>query len=228
MSNDNSIAVVNLEKCDGCGNCVTACPYDAVNLNRENEKPKAVVKTEKCNGCGTCVPSCWSGSIQLPDTSDKIILEYISQFSKNHSGILVFTCSLYLSTMEGSSTNGKVEELRSNIIKVPCTGAVKPEYVLKALSSGLDGVMILACCEMGCCSAECKYKSANEWMIKRFAIFNKLLDHIGLGSKRVKIDQSASCDPAKYKEILMGFEKHLKELGRNPLVDHMNRGGGSR
>lgn len=225
MKNDNSIAIVDIEKCDGCGNCVTACPFDAVNLQQVKVNFKAVVDIEKCNGCGTCVPSCWSGSIQLPDISDKFILDSIDRFSKNHSGVLVFTCNLYLSTMMDTYPNGKGVIIESNIIKVPCTASIKPEYVLKALSSGLKGIMILACCEMGCCSTGCKYESANERMLKRFAIGNKLLDHIGLNSERIKIDQTASCDPAHYKEILIGFEKSLKELGPNPLVDNENQGG---
>ncbi len=46
-------AVVNSEKCDGCGSCVDECPVGAIELN-----DKAHVDPDLCTECGSCVDVC--------------------------------------------------------------------------------------------------------------------------------------------------------------------------
>ena len=48
-------AVVNQEKCMGCGACVSACPVEAIT---QKEDGKAVVDPDKCIDCGACVGEC--------------------------------------------------------------------------------------------------------------------------------------------------------------------------
>ena len=56
-------AVVDTEKCTGCGDCVEACPVEAIKL--ENEL--AVVDEDECTDCGTCQDECPNDAITVPE-----------------------------------------------------------------------------------------------------------------------------------------------------------------
>ena len=55
-------AVVNQEKCVGCGVCIEVCPAQAISLNL---KRKAQVNSEKCIECGRCARECPNQAIEL-------------------------------------------------------------------------------------------------------------------------------------------------------------------
>ncbi|NMC20346.1 MAG: 4Fe-4S binding protein [Thermogutta sp.] len=54
-------AIVNTETCNGCGECVQACPLDAITIQNE----KAVVDADVCGDCGACVDVCPTQSITV-------------------------------------------------------------------------------------------------------------------------------------------------------------------
>ncbi|MBN1443032.1 MAG: 4Fe-4S binding protein [Planctomycetes bacterium] len=54
-------AVVDKEKCSGCGSCVDVCPCEAIALVDDI----AVVDAEKCEDCGVCVDECPTQAISL-------------------------------------------------------------------------------------------------------------------------------------------------------------------
>jgi heterodisulfide reductase subunit A len=62
-----SIAQVDIERCSGCGECVLACPYEAIELVER----KAQVSETLCKGCGTCVGHCLPKAISLLHFTDE-------------------------------------------------------------------------------------------------------------------------------------------------------------
>ena len=58
---DPSVARVDTVNCAGCGQCVEACPYDAIVL----EDKKAIVNEYQCKGCGTCAATCPNKAMTL-------------------------------------------------------------------------------------------------------------------------------------------------------------------
>ena len=57
---DNGVARVNAQECNGCGVCVGACPVNAIILN-----DVAIVDENKCTGCGICIGRCPLGAITM-------------------------------------------------------------------------------------------------------------------------------------------------------------------
>jgi NAD-dependent dihydropyrimidine dehydrogenase PreA subunit len=55
-------AVVDSEKCTGCGICVEACPVRVIELKQN----KAVIGDD-CIGCGQCEQECPNGAIRLAE-----------------------------------------------------------------------------------------------------------------------------------------------------------------
>ena len=54
-------AVVDKEKCTGCGVCVDECPVEAIKM----EDDKAVIDADTCTECGQCVDACPNEAISM-------------------------------------------------------------------------------------------------------------------------------------------------------------------
>lgn len=55
-------AIVDKNKCNGCGSCKDMCPVNAITI----ESSKAVVSAE-CVGCGACVGQCPQSALSLAE-----------------------------------------------------------------------------------------------------------------------------------------------------------------
>jgi len=61
---------VNLEKCTGCGRCISACPFGVIELVNK----KAKILLSGCNLCGACVEACPFGAITIKEEKKAIDL----------------------------------------------------------------------------------------------------------------------------------------------------------
>ncbi len=50
------VASINADKCKGCGECVSVCPFGAISI--DGKEKKATVDWDKCYGCSVCVEKC--------------------------------------------------------------------------------------------------------------------------------------------------------------------------
>lgn len=60
MPPNRFLAVVDVEKCVGCQDCIEKCPFEAVEMVKVegSKKLKASIDSEKCKGCGVCIVGC--------------------------------------------------------------------------------------------------------------------------------------------------------------------------
>ena len=77
---DPLVAIVEPETCTACGECLTACPYDAISMSEEGDRHFAVISPTGCKGCGGCVPICPENAIDLLGYTDAQITSMIESF----------------------------------------------------------------------------------------------------------------------------------------------------
>ena len=70
---DPTVAEVDRDKCSGCGECILACPYNAI----ERVEGKAQVNVALCKGCGTCVGACLAKAITGHHFTDQELIAQI-------------------------------------------------------------------------------------------------------------------------------------------------------
>jgi coenzyme F420-reducing hydrogenase delta subunit len=89
--------------------------------------------------------------------------------------ISLFYCSNSLSPEEVQKCASGVADVQINAISLPCSGRVNLLYLLKAIETGADGVMLLTC-PIG----ECTYIQGNLRAQKRIEAVDDLLVEAGL------------------------------------------------
>jgi F420-non-reducing hydrogenase iron-sulfur subunit len=98
-------------------------------------------------------------------------------------------------------------------IRVMCSGSVDPVYVLRALLSGADGVII-----GGCAPGDCHYISGNLKARRRMAILKTSLKTMGLDDERVMVKWITAAQGRKFADIMIEFTEKIRKMGPNTLI----------
>ena len=84
---EGTIAKVDESLCRGCGICVDACPYSAIDLKAVNKYGHTVqvafVNEALCKGCGSCAAACLNSAINQLGYTDSQILALISALGED-------------------------------------------------------------------------------------------------------------------------------------------------
>ncbi len=78
--------------CLGCGDCVSACSFDAIHMNPETGLPE--VDQEKCTACGACVKACPRFIIELRPKGKNNRRVFISCVNKDKGAIANKECKV--------------------------------------------------------------------------------------------------------------------------------------
>lgn len=94
------------------------------------------------------------------------------------------------------------------VIRVPCSGRVDPNFVIKAFERGADGVLV-----SGCHPGDCHYAEGNYYARRRWTIFRELLDLLGIEPERLQFSWVSAAEGAKWAELINDLTAKLRKVG---------------
>lgn len=78
MVQEPLIACVDIDLCSGCGLCISACPFDARQL--DSEEKISLVNEALCQGCGACVSVCPNKACSLRNAMPKTYISMVERY----------------------------------------------------------------------------------------------------------------------------------------------------
>ncbi len=139
--------------------------------------------------------------------------EEVNNRSKDEVKILAFLCNWC--SYAGADLAG-VSRLQypPNVvdIRVMCSGTISPYHVLKAFQMGIDGVLIA-----GCHIGDCHYIKGNYMTYKRFLVIKDVLEFIGIGEDRLRLEWVSAAEGEKFAEVIREFTGQVEQAGASPL-----------
>jgi len=171
-------AVVSLPNCNGCGRCVTDCPYNAVSLAPRTDglayTEEAVVDAELCTACGICAGACPTSTplrrksalvpgIDLPGLPMRALRDWTLAAAVQPGGdpgprVLVYGCTSGVNLIVLRNSGVAVVELH-------CMAQLPPAFIDFVISRRhADGVFLL-----GCREHDCHFRFGDQWTNERLA-----------------------------------------------------------
>ena len=104
------------------------------------------------------------------------------------------------------------------VIRVPCSGRINPFFIIAALQSGADGVLV-----SGCHPGDCHYLSGNLSARRKFALLKNLLEYIGIEEGRVHFSWVSASEGGRFGEVISHVTEVVKKLGSSKKLVKIGR-----
>ena len=205
-------------RCTQCKRCTEECPFGALD---DDEKGTPLPNPTRCRRCGTCMGACPERIINFSDYNVDMIGSMVKSIEvpdddEDKLRILVLLCendaypALDMSGMHRNKMNRLVR-----FIPVRCLGSVNMVWIKDAMSSGMDGVMLMGC-KYGD-DYQCHFVKGSEIANKRMENIGETLGTLGLEPERCTVRQIAISDYDKFPGIIEEFVEEIIEMGPNPF-----------
>ena len=203
---DPMSAHVDVDKCTGCGLCMSVCSFGCISMAHG----RAVVDELACKGCGSCSAACPSGAIEPHTQTGAQILSQIRALEKSEYPLVVaFLCNWCAYACADLAGVLRIQyPTNVRVIRVMCAGRVNPGFVLEALRQGADGVLVA-----GCRPGECHYTYGNEHAAHRMVALTGALTGVGIDARRLKTVWISASESKRFSETISDFVDELKEIG---------------
>jgi coenzyme F420-reducing hydrogenase delta subunit/ferredoxin len=94
------------------------------------------------------------------------------------------------------------------IIRLPCTGRIDFNLLIKAFEIGADAVLV-----SGCHPGDCHYTAGNYHARRRWILFRELLDTLGFDLRRIHFTWISAAEGKKWQEEVTRITAETRELG---------------
>jgi coenzyme F420-reducing hydrogenase delta subunit/Pyruvate/2-oxoacid:ferredoxin oxidoreductase delta subunit len=184
-------AVVDRGRCVLCLTCYRACPHRAISYDN-----RAVIQEIACQGCGVCASECPQLAIQIRNYTDDQVVGLFESFDPQLSPrVVAFLCQNSAWEAYQAALKLKHADLPPGFtaIKMPCAGKIDADYLLRAFTYGVRGVLVLACHPNNC-----KSHHGNEYARERVEQVQALLAEVGLDPQRLRFQTLAANAPQDF------------------------------
>ena len=121
-------------------------------------------------------------------------------------GFLCNWCTYAGADLAGSSRLHYPPNMR--VVRVPCSGRINPQFIMKAFERGFDGVLV-----SGCHPGDCHYAKGNYYARRRIMLFKQLLEYMGIEPERFHFDWISAAEGQKFADVVEQFTKQVKKAG---------------
>jgi len=105
------------------------------------------------------------------------------------------------------------------IVRVPCSARVNPQFIIKALQNGADGVLV-----SGCHPGDCHYISGNLVARRKFALVKRLLEFVGIEPERVQFSWVSASEGGRFAALVNRVVADVRRVGpATRLVKRLDR-----
>jgi coenzyme F420-reducing hydrogenase delta subunit/ferredoxin len=94
------------------------------------------------------------------------------------------------------------------IIRLPCSGRIDFNLLVKAFEIGADGVLV-----SGCHPGDCHYNTGNYHARRRWMLFRPLLDALGFDLRRIHFTWISAAESRKFQETITRVTEETRNLG---------------
>jgi F420-non-reducing hydrogenase iron-sulfur subunit len=143
------------------------------------------------------------------------------QFQPVIVGFLCNWCSYRAADLAGTARIHYAPNVRP--IRVMCTARIEPQFVLKALREGADGVLIA-----GCHPGECHYVEGNIKALRRFTLLKQMLRQFGVEEERVQIVWASASEGIVLAKAVDRMTEQVRALGPLRWKETVLSGNGHR
>jgi len=210
------VVKVDVEKCTGCGDCVKACPFDAITIDKTQDI--VVIDEMKCKGCGFCIPECPEDALEQKNLSDQQIYNMIDAILETDKEIVkekefepkivCFFSNIGAYQAADLAGIGRMEyKPNALIIRLLSISMLDDKHILYALKNGADGVLI-----SGSHPGESPYPGASRKTKERVDVLKNKIKEAGLNPERIRLEWYAGRQAKAFAAFVDEFVKYLKDL----------------
>ena len=99
------------------------------------------------------------------------------------------------------------------VIRVPCSGRIRPEFIIKSLQEGWDGVLI-----SGCHPGDCHYIEGNYYARRKFNMAKNLLAFLGIDERRINFSWVSAAEGEKFSKVVTEVVNRVKEIETDSII----------
>lgn len=99
------------------------------------------------------------------------------------------------------------------IVRVPCSGRIDPLFIVRALISGADGVLV-----SGCHPRDCHYAAGNYYARRRLEMLKQFLPVTGIDPARFEYTWVSASEGQRWQHVVTTFTNRIHDLGPAPRM----------